>query len=109
MARPSKYPRELRERAVRAVAESVAQGVYPSEFVAIRTIAGQLGLGSPETLRKWVRQAEVDGGRRPGKTTEEIAEIRELKKRVAELERANQILKSASAFFAAELDRQAKF
>ncbi|MFC7496190.1 MULTISPECIES: transposase [unclassified Nocardioides] len=109
MARPSKYPRELRERAVRAVAESVAQGEYPSEFVAIRNIAGQLGLGSPETLRKWVRQAEVDGGRRPGKTTEEIAEIRELKKRVAELERANQILKSASAFFAAELDRQPKF
>ncbi|GAA1763491.1 transposase [Nocardioides hankookensis] len=109
MARPSKYPQELRERAVRAVAESVAQGEYPSEFVAIRNIAGQLGLGSPETLRKWVRQAEVDGGRRPGKTTEEIAEIRELKKRVAELERANQILKSASAFFAAELDRQPKF
>jgi len=109
MARPSKYPRELRERAVRAVAESVAQGEYPTEFQAIRAIAGQLGLGSPETLRKWVRQAEVDGGRRPGKTTEEIAEIRELKKKVAELERANQILKSASAFFAAELDRQPRF
>jgi transposase len=109
MARPSKYPRELRERAVRAVAESVAQGEYPTEFQAIRAIAGQLGLGSPETLRKWVRQAEVDRGTRPGKTTEEIAEIRELKKKVAELERANQILKSASAFFAAELDRQPKF
>src|SRR6187200_1574571 len=107
MARPSKYPRELKERAVRLVFESKDE--YPSEFQAIRAIAGQLGLGSPETLRKWVRQAEVDGGRRPGKTTEEIAEIRELKKRVAELERANQILKSASAFFAAELDRQPKF
>lgn len=109
MARPSKYPRELRERTVRAVAESVAQGEYPTEFQAIRAIAGQLGLGSAETLRKWVRQAEVDGGKRPGKTTEEIAEIRELKKKVAELERANQILKSASAFFAAELDRQPRF
>ena len=109
MARPSKYPRELRERAVRAVAESVAQGEYPSEFEAIRTIAGQLGIGSPETLRKWVRQAEVDGGTRPGKTTEELAEIRELKKEVAELRRANQILKSASAFFAAELDRQPRY
>lgn len=105
MARPSKYPRELRERAVRAVSESMAQGEYASEFEAIRTIAGQLGIGSPETLRKWVRQAEVDGGARPGKTTEELAEIRELKKEVAELRRANQILKSASAFFAAELDR----
>ena len=109
MARPSKYPRELRERAVRAVAESVAQGGYPSEFEAIRTVAGQLGIGSPETLRKWVRRAEVDGGTRAGKTTEEIAEIRELKKEVAELRRANQILKSASAFFAAELDRPPRY
>lgn len=109
MARPSKYPRELRERAVRAVAESVARSEYPSEFEAIRTIAGQLGIGSAETLRKWVRQAEVDGGVRPGRTTEELAEIRELKKEVAELRRANQILKSASAFFAAELDRQPRY
>jgi transposase len=109
MARPSKYPRELRERAVRAVAESVAQGEYATEFEAIRTISGQLGIGSPETLRKWIRQAEVDGGTRPGKTTEELAEIRELKKKVHELERANQILKSASAFFAAELDRQPRY
>ena len=109
MARPSKYPRELRERAVRVVTESMAQGEYSSEFEAIRTIAGQLGIGSPETLRKWVRQAEVDGGDRPGKTTEELAEIRELKKEVAELRRANQILKSASAFFAAELDRPPRY
>ena len=109
MARPSRYPRELRERAVRAVAESVAQGEYATEFEAIRTIAGQLGIGSPETLRKWIRRAEVDGGTRPGKTTEELAEIRELKKRVHELERANAILKSASAFFAAELDRQPRY
>jgi transposase len=109
MARPSKYPRDLRERAVRTVGEAMAQGEYPSEFEAIRTIASQLGIGSPETLRKWVRQAEVDGGVRPGKTTEELAEIRELKKEVAELRRANQILKSASAFFAAELDRQPRY
>jgi transposase len=94
---------------VRAVAESVAQGESSSEFVAIRTIAGQLGITSPETLRRWVRQAEVDAGSRPGKTTEELAEIRELKKEVAELRRANQILKSASAFFAAELDRQPRY
>ena len=109
MARPSKYPRELRERAVRAVVEAMAQGEYPSEFEAIRTIAAQVGIGSAETLRKWVRQTQVDGGIKPGKTTEELAEIRELKKEVAELRRANQILKSASAFFAAELDRQPRY
>ena len=106
---PASTPGDLRQRAVRAVAEPVAQGEYPSEFEAIRTIAGQLGSGSPETLRKWVRQADVDGGARPGKTTEDIAEIRALKKKVAELERANQILKSASAFFAAEFDRQPRY
>ncbi len=109
MARPSKYPRELRERAVRMVAEAVERGEYPSEFEAIRTIAGKLGIGSAETVRKWVRQAEVDGGTRPGKTTAELAEIRELKREVAELRRANEILKSASAFFAAELDRPSRY
>ena len=103
MARPSKYPHELRERAVRLVAESKAE--YPSEFEAIRSIADKLGIGSPETLRKWVRRTEIDGGQRSGKTSVELAEIRELKKENAELRRANEILKSASAFFAAELDR----
>ena len=107
MARPSMYPRELRERAVRMVVES--KGEYPSEFEAIRTIAARLGIGSSETLRKWVRRAEIDGGTRPGKTSEEIAEIRELKKENAELRRANEILKSASAFFAAELDRPHRY
>src|SRR3954454_3302707 len=103
MARPSRYPPELRERAVRMVLESKAD--YGSEYEAIRSISAKLGITSPESLRKWVRQAEVDGGVRQGKTTQEIAEIRELKKEVAELRRANEILKSASAFFAAELDR----
>ena len=107
MARPSKYPPELRERAVRLVFESKDE--YLSEFQAIRSIAGKLGIGSPETLRKWVRRAEVDGGTRPGKTSAELAEIRELKKEVAELRRANEILKSASAFFAAELDRPHRY
>jgi transposase len=109
MARPLRYPRELRERAVRLVAESVAAGEHPTEFQAIRVIAGRLGIGSPETVRKWVRQAEVDGGARPGKTTEQIAEIRALKREVAELRRANEILKAASAFFAAELDRPPRY
>jgi transposase len=107
MARPSKYPRELRERAVRMVVESKAD--YGSEYEAIRSIAAKLGITSPESLRKWLRRAEVDGGVRPGKTTDEIAEIRELKKENAELRRANEILKSASAFFAAELDRPRRY
>src|SRR4051794_3515548 len=102
MARPSKYTAELRERAVRMVLESRAD--YPSEYEAIRSIATKLGITSPESLRKWVRRAEVDGARL-GKTTEEIAEIKALKQENAELRRANEILKSASAFFAAELDR----
>lgn len=106
MARPTKYPPELRERAVRLVLESKAG--YPSEFEAIRSVAAKLGIGSAETLRKWVRRAEIDGGVRAGKTSEEIAEIRELKKENAELRRANEILKAASAFFAAELDRPSK-
>ena len=107
MARPSKYPRELRDRAVKMVVESTED--HPSEFEAIRSIASKLGIGSPETLRKWVRQAEIDGGERPGRTTAELAEIRRLKKENAELRRANEILKSASAFFAAELDRPHRF
>jgi transposase len=86
-----------------------SKGDYSSEFEAIRSVASKLGIGSPETLRKWVRRAEVDGGVRPGKTTEEIAEIKALKKEVSELRRANEILKAASAFFAAELDRPPRF
>lgn len=97
------YPTELRERAVKMVGEVVSQ--YDSEQAAIRSVASKLGIKTPETLRKWVRRAQVDAGSRPGRTSEEIAEIRALKKEVAELRRANEILKAASAFFAAELDR----
>ena len=107
MARPSKYSVELKSRAVQMVAES--KGDYPSEFEAIKSIASKLGIGSPESLRKWIRQSEIDDGARPGKTREDIAEIKELKKEVAELRRANSILKSASAFFAAEPDRPLRF
>lgn len=78
---------------------------YPSDWPAIVAVAGKLGIGTAETLRKWVRQAEVDAGQRPGVTSEEPAEIRRLKRENAELRRANEILKAASVFFAAELDR----
>ncbi|MGN6251061.1 MAG: IS3 family transposase [Marmoricola sp.] len=96
MARPSKYTPELRERAVRMVMESRAD--YPHESAAIKSVASKLGITSPESLRKWLRQTEIDGGIRPGKTSEDIAEIKKLKKEVAELRRANEILKAASGF-----------
>jgi transposase len=100
---PKQYPRELRDRAVRLVAEHRDQ--YETEYAAIRSIAAKLGIATPESLRKWVRQAEVDAGQRPGVSSEESAEIRRLRAEVKELRRANEILKAASAFFAAELDR----
>jgi transposase len=78
---------------------------YPSEWAAINAVASKLGVGTAETLRKWVRQAQVDGGARVGTTSEESAELRRLRRENAELRRANEILKAASAFFAAELDR----
>ena len=103
MGRGTSYPPELRERAVRMVAE--VRPEYPSDWPAIVAVAEKLGIGSAETLRKWVRRAEVDGGTRPGVSTEESAELRKLRAEVRELRRANEILKAASAFFAAELDR----
>lgn len=106
MSRNKRYPAELRERAVRMVAEAVEGG--ETEWAAMRRIAELLGVGSTETVRKWVRQQQVDAGARPGVTTEEAAEIRRLKRENAELRRANSILKAASAFFAAELDRPSK-
>jgi transposase len=78
---------------------------YGHEYAAITAVASKLGIGAVETVRKWVRQAEIDGGRRPGVSTEESAELRRLRAEVRELKRANEILKAASAFFAAELDR----
>ena len=100
---PKQYPKELRERAVRLVAEHRSD--YDSEYAAIRSIAAKLGIANAETLRQWVRQAEVDSGQRPGVSSEESAEIRRLRAEVKELRRASEILKAASAFFAAELDR----
>jgi transposase len=101
--RSANYPPELRERAVRMVAG--VRPEYRSDWPAIVAVASRLGIGSAETLRKWVRQAEVDAGQRPGVSSEESAELRKLRAEVRELRRANEILKAASAFFAAELDR----
>lgn len=98
-----RYPAELRERAVRMVAE--IRGDHESEWAAMTHVARLLGVGTPETVRKWCRQAEVDAGARAGVTSEEAAELKRLKRENAELKRANAILRSASAFFAAELDR----
>jgi len=92
------YPPELRERAVRMVAEVTPN--YDSEWTAINAVAQKLGVGTAETVRKWLRQAEVDTGQRLGTSSEESAEIKRLKREVAELRRPNEILKAASAFFA---------
>ncbi|NYG60182.1 transposase [Nocardioides daedukensis] len=78
---------------------------HESDWAAMTQVATLLGVGTPETIRKWCRQAEIDGGKRPGVSTEESAELKRLKRENAELKRANAILKSASIFFAAELDR----
>ena len=98
-----RYPPELRERAVRMVAEISDQ--HESEWAAMTEVARLLGVGTAETVRKWVRQAQIDAGARPGGTSEESAELKKLRRENAELRRANAILKTASAFFAAELDR----
>lgn len=103
MARPSKYPQELRERAVKMVAEIAP--LHGSQWAAITVVADKLGVGSPETVRTWVRRAEVDAGKRPGVTTEEAEELKRLKRENTELRRANEILKAAAIFFGAELDR----
>jgi transposase len=103
MATSKRYPQELRERAVRMVQEHRKD--YPSEWATLRSLAEKFGT-TPETLRQWVRRAEVDGGKRPGLTSEERERMRELERENRELRRANEILKAASAFFARELDPQ---
>ncbi len=103
MTPPSRYPQEVRERAVRMVFEH--EDEHPSQWAAITSIAAKFGVSS-ETLRKWVRRAEVEGGRRPGLTTEERERLKLLERENRELRRANEILKSAAAFFGAELDRR---
>jgi len=106
MAAPRKYPEELRERAIRMAVDLRRDPVTRSG--ALRRVGEQLGV-NPETLRNWVTQAEVDEGHRPGMRTAEAQRITELEREVKELRRANEILRTASAFFAAaELDRKLK-
>lgn len=106
MSAPRKFNDELRERATRMAVELRQDSTTRSG--AIRRVAEQLGM-HPETLRNWVRQAEVDEGRRPGTTTVEAERIKQLEAEVKELKRANDILRTASAFVAAaELDRKLK-
>lgn len=99
--RPGRYPAELRERAVRMVFE--AERHCGSQWEAITSVADTLG-PTAETVRKWVRRFEIDHGRRAGVTTDERQRLRVLELENRELHRANEILKAASAFFAAELD-----
>ncbi len=106
MPAPRKYDQETRDRAVRLYQERRRDHTSESAIESRRRIGELLDL-EPDTLRGWVERAEIDAGARPGVTTEEISEIVRLKKENAELRRANEILETASAFFAAaELDRK---
>jgi len=99
---PKQHPKDFRDRVVRLVNESREN--YETEWGAIQVVAGRLNMGA-ETLRKWMHRSEIDACARPGVSSVDQTEIRRLKKEVAELRGANGILRTASAFFAAELDR----
>ena len=106
MSTSKRYSPEVRERAIRLVFEHEAE--YDSQWAAIGSIAEKIGC-TAETLRKWVRQAERDQGRRPGLSSDERERLKALERENRELRRANEILRKASAFFAqAELDRRGK-
>jgi len=102
MTMPKKFEPEMRERALRMLAEALPE--HKSKSEAARHVAGLLGM-SPETLRTWARRVEVDQGRVPGASTDVVEENRRLRREVAELRKANEVLKAASVFFAKELDR----
>lgn len=98
---PKKIDPRLKERAVRLVREH--RDEYPSVTAAAYAVARQLGVGR-ESVRRWVLQADVDDGGRPGMTSEEHAEIKRLRAQVRRLEEDNEILRAATVFFAGELD-----
>ena len=91
----TRYDASTRVKAIRLVREHA--GDYPTQWAAIKAVSGRLGM-SPETLRKWIRQAEVDEGTAPGVTSAESAEIRELRRKNRELEQTIEILKAAAGF-----------
>ena len=103
MPAPRKYNKEMRERALRMVAEAMAEDPELSINAAVHRIGPKIGV-VPDTLRGWIKQARIDAGLQPGTSTAESARVKELEKQVKELERANQILLAASSFFARELD-----
>jgi transposase len=103
MPAPRKYPNELRERAMRLVAEAREQDPELSQNQAVERIGQRIGV-NPDTLRGWCKQAAIDAGTRPGTTTSDAARIKALEREVHELKRANEILLAASSFFARELD-----
>ena len=106
MSRAKRYSPEVRERAVRMVLES--EGDYPSQWQAIQSVASKIGC-SPDSLKAWLKRTQIDAGEIPGATTDELERIKALEKENKELRRANEILKTASAFFAqAELDCKLK-
>lgn len=99
---PRQFPPDFRQRALRLHEESLPE--HETEYAAIHHVGSRLGVG-PETLRKWRRRAAVDSGARRGVTTEEQSEMKRLKRENTKLRRANEILRTAAACFAAELDR----
>jgi len=100
-----RYPSEIKERAVRMVQELRRED--PADHTVIARVARQLDVGQ-ESLRNWVKQADIDGGARPGLSTEEQGEIAALRRELKEVRRANEILRSAASFFGAELDRRSQ-
>lgn len=104
MPRATRFSPEVRERAVRMVGEQTP--AHPSPWAAIKSIAEKIGC-NPETLRSWIRRYERDTGQRPGLTTTDVERLKQLEREIKELRRTNEILRKASAFFAAaELDRR---
>ena len=100
-----RYPQELKDRAVRMVQQLRRED--PADNSVVSRVARQLGVGT-ESLRNWVKQADIDAGSRPGLTAEEREELKRLRKENFELRRANDILQAAATFFGAELDRRHK-
>jgi transposase len=103
-----KYPDELKQRAIRLVSEAREQDEALSQNAAVIRISKLVGVHA-DTLRVWVRQTDINAGRRPGVTTESSVRIKELEREVRELKRANEILLAASSFFARELDPRLPF